>query len=351
MTNPCQEMPLKKRPENGRFGSTGPAGDVPLPDCRFGRIPARPHVPPLIAGKRNGAIRSAAFEGAVAGMQNAARTRCFRDKHFGYCTPYVWTKSATSAISSNEGFGTEIRRCESDARAESSSRQPRQQTDCATMSRVVRPSPTVLFSAAIILGTATFVAVPLLAQNLLAQNGEPPKPAEAGKAEPAKADPAKADSSKADSAKSEPAKSEPARTEPARPEPAKGGEAAKGDPVKGEAAREATNRPGESADVRAPAGPAGRGECAWLGERAVGLMWKDDLDTAFRHLELYDRFGCPGEHIQVSFRCVVRQGNLQKDPKVVDLFDNRVHACWMDPARPAEPASSPTAAVEKPGTK
>lgn len=198
-------------------------------------------------------------------------------------------------------------------------------TDCATMSRVVRPSPTILFSAAIILGTATFVAVPLLAQSLLAQNGEPSKPAEAGKAEPAK--------------------SEPAKAEPAKPDPAKGGEAVKGDTARGEAAREATNRLGDAADVHAPAGPAGRGECVWLGKRAVGLMWKDDLDTAFRHLDLYDRFGCPGEHIRLSFRCVVRQGNVQKDPKL----DERVDNCWIDPARPADPPNPPTAAVEKPG--
>jgi hypothetical protein len=237
-------------------------------------------------------------------------------------------------------------------------------TDCATMSRVVRPSPTVRFSAAIILGTATLVAVPLLAQNLLAQSGEPLKPAEAAKAEPGKSEPGKSEPAKAEPAKAEPAKAEPAKAEPAKAEPAKadtgkaepakpdakGGEAAKGDPAKSEAAKDATGRP-ESADARTPAGPAGRGECAWLGERAVGLMWKDDLDTAFRHLELYDRFGCPGEHIQVSFRCVVRQGDLQKDPKVVDLFNSRVHACWMDPARPAEPANPSTASVEKPGGK
>ncbi len=41
-------------------------------------------------------------------------------------------------------------------------------------------------------------------------------------------------------------------------------------------------------------GPAGNPECVWLGRRVVGLMWRDDLDTAFRHLDLYDRFGCPG---------------------------------------------------------
>src|SRR6202453_3873122 len=41
-------------------------------------------------------------------------------------------------------------------------------------------------------------------------------------------------------------------------------------------------------------GPAGNPECVWLGRRVVRLMWLDDLDTAFRHLDLYDRFGCPG---------------------------------------------------------
>ncbi|MGL1617790.1 hypothetical protein ACSTHL_23270, partial [Vibrio parahaemolyticus] len=38
-------------------------------------------------------------------------------------------------------------------------------------------------------------------------------------------------------------------------------------------------------------GPAGNPECVWLGRRVVRLMWRDDLDTAFRHLDLYDRFG------------------------------------------------------------
>jgi hypothetical protein len=80
-------------------------------------------------------------------------------------------------------------------------------------------------------------------------------------------------------------------------------------------------------------------------------MWKDDLDTAFRHLELYDRFGCPGEHVQIGFRCVVRQGPIdQKDSKAAtDAFNARVHSCWMNPALPAPLANPPTATVEKPG--
>ena len=47
-------------------------------------------------------------------------------------------------------------------------------------------------------------------------------------------------------------------------------------------------------------GPGGNPECVWLGRRVVRLMWRDDLDTAFRHLDLYDRFGCPGGHVQAD---------------------------------------------------
>ncbi len=62
-------------------------------------------------------------------------------------------------------------------------------------------------------------------------------------------------------------------------------------------------------------GPAGNPECVWLGRRVVVLMWRDDLDTAFRHLDLYDRFGCPGGHVQATFRCLVRFFSAI-DPKV-----------------------------------
>src|ERR1700730_6675744 len=84
---------------------------------------------------------------------------------------------------------------------------------------------------------------------------------------------------------------------------------------------------------RVMTGPAARAEFVWLGERAVGLMWRDDLDTAFRHLDLYDRVGCPGEHVQISFRCVVRQGRIdQKDQKTLDGYNVQLHLCWLDTA-------------------
>ena len=69
-------------------------------------------------------------------------------------------------------------------------------------------------------------------------------------------------------------------------------------------------------------GPGGNPECVWLGRRVVRLMWRDDLDTAFRHLDLYDRFGCPGGHVQATFRCLTRFGG-QIDPKVAETLDSR----------------------------
>src|SRR5262245_61751867 len=72
---------------------------------------------------------------------------------------------------------------------------------------------------------------------------------------------------------------------------------------------------------RALSGPAGNPECVWLGRRVVSLLWRDDLDTAFRHLDLFDRFGCPGPHIQATFRCLVRQGNI--DPKQQETLKDR----------------------------
>ena len=98
-------------------------------------------------------------------------------------------------------------------------------------------------------------------------------------------------------------------------------------------------------------GPAGNPECVWLGRRVVRLMWLDDLDTAFRHLDLYDRFGCPGGHVQATFRCLTRFGG-QIDPKVAETLSSRIHACWINPgaqpqvaANPAPPATAGNAAA------
>jgi hypothetical protein len=108
-----------------------------------------------------------------------------------------------------------------------------------------------------------------------------------------------------------------------------------------EAAKEGQKKINEIADARRLIpGPAGNPECVWLGQRVVGLLWRDDLDTAFRHLDLYDRFGCPSGHIQTTFRCLVKQGNI--DPKAPEALNSRIHACWIDPDLPATAAAQAT---------
>ena len=91
-------------------------------------------------------------------------------------------------------------------------------------------------------------------------------------------------------------------------------------------------------------GPAGNPECVWLGRRVVTLMWRDDLDTAFRHLDLYDRFGCPGGHVQASFRCLTRFGS-QIDDKVPRSLSDRIQACWINPGAQPQAAAAATPAA------
>jgi hypothetical protein len=111
-----------------------------------------------------------------------------------------------------------------------------------------------------------------------------------------------------------------------------------------DAAKETQKKINEIAEAsRLLTGPAGNPECVWLGRRVVSLLWRDDLDTAFRHLDLYDRFGCPSGHIQATFRCLVRQGSI--DPKAQESLNGRVHSCWIDPALAAV---NPPAAAQAP---
>ena len=123
------------------------------------------------------------------------------------------------------------------------------------------------------------------------------------------------------------------------------------------AAADATKEPqkiDEFAEAQhALSGPAGNPECVWLGRRVVSLLWRDDLDTAFRHLDLYDRFGCPSGQIQAAFRCLLlHSGSI--DPKAADSLNGRVQACWINPTATASPpgpsAPPPAAAVPSPTT-
>ena len=113
-----------------------------------------------------------------------------------------------------------------------------------------------------------------------------------------------------------------------------------GKPAPADAAKDSQRKTDEFADAaQAINGPAGNPECVWLGRRVVRLMWVDDLDTAFRHLDLYDRFGCPGGHVQAAFRCLTRFG-AQIDDKVPKSLSDRVHACWINPGAQPQAAAA-----------
>jgi hypothetical protein len=133
-----------------------------------------------------------------------------------------------------------------------------------------------------------------------------------------------------------------AQDQPGKPAATNSGSAA------ADASKENQRKTDEFAEAaQAINGPAGNPECVWLGRRVVVLMWRDDLDTAFRHLDLYDRFGCPGGHVQATFRCLVRFFSVI-DPKVPDSLSGRVHACWINPA--AQPQATAATAPAPSGT-
>jgi hypothetical protein len=117
-----------------------------------------------------------------------------------------------------------------------------------------------------------------------------------------------------------------------------------------DAAKEEKKKVDEFAEAaRILPGPAGHPECVWLGRRVVSLLWRDDLDTALRQLELYDRFGCPGDHLQQAFRCVVRQGEIdKKSPESIGI---RVTACWLTPTLPPVLATPATGTPPGPSSQ
>lgn len=124
---------------------------------------------------------------------------------------------------------------------------------------------------------------------------------------------------------------------------------AKGPPAKpsAEAPKENQKKIDEIAEAgRLLSGAAGNPECVWLGKRVVNLLWRDDIDTALRHLDVYSRFGCPNNHIQAAFRCLVRQGNI--DPKAQETLNSRVFACWVNPALPPAPPAAANPAAQNP---
>jgi hypothetical protein len=95
---------------------------------------------------------------------------------------------------------------------------------------------------------------------------------------------------------------------------------------------------------QAISGPAGNPECVFVGRRIVLLMSRDDLDTALRFTDLYDRFGCPGGHVQAAFRCLAKSG--YPGASKIENLPTLVHTCWINPTAqlpPPLPVAAPAA--------
>ncbi len=93
---------------------------------------------------------------------------------------------------------------------------------------------------------------------------------------------------------------------------------------------------------------AGAPECVWTGRRIVNLLWLDDMDTARRYIDLYDRFGCSSEHLKFAFRCVIEQGPI--DMKAADRLASRVHDCWIAPQETTTTSNQSTLSTTRTGT-
>lgn len=130
-----------------------------------------------------------------------------------------------------------------------------------------------------------------------------------------------------------------AQTQPAEQKPAPEAQQTPEQKAAAEAQRRSVEEFNEAAKLP---GTAGLPECVWTGRRIAALLWRDDIDTARRHLDMYERFGCPTEHLKLAFRCLVRQGNI--DPKAQERLGGRVQQCWVNPDYiAAQPAAQPAA--------
>jgi len=75
---------------------------------------------------------------------------------------------------------------------------------------------------------------------------------------------------------------------------------------------------------------AGLPECLWTGRLAASLLYRNDVDTTKRYMDLYERFGCPPDHLKLAIRCVVRLWPRQG----AEMLADRVQACWVNPDIP-----------------
>jgi len=81
-------------------------------------------------------------------------------------------------------------------------------------------------------------------------------------------------------------------------------------------------------------------ECSWVGKRTIRVLMRDDLIAADGFLKFYNAFGCPVRHLGQAFGCslIGTNGAPAKD------VEDRVDACWKNPAAKPTAAAAPQAA-------
>jgi len=102
----------------------------------------------------------------------------------------------------------------------------------------------------------------------------------------------------------------------------------------------------EAATKLSPA--AGAPECFWSGQRIASLLWRDDLGTASRYMDLYKQFDCSQNHLKLAFRCVVKQGPINLS--AAEDLASRIRDCWLSPEGPPPKTDEATNTIIE-GTK
>ena len=136
---------------------------------------------------------------------------------------------------------------------------------------------------------------------------------------------------------------QPEQAPAARPEAAKPAAAPAPEAAKAKPARPA-GRPEDERNVAAvaavpPVDPAtAQAECAWVGKRVVGLLVRDDVDTATDFTRFYAMFHCPDAHIGATLACVVSDPGASREGAALS---EHVDLCWANPSTRLLPQKPP----------
>jgi hypothetical protein len=114
-------------------------------------------------------------------------------------------------------------------------------------------------------------------------------------------------------------------------------------PANAQPGPQAPRRRPASPDERRPAtDPANSDQCAWIGQRIISLLIRDDAMAAGDFSPFYVKFGCSEEHLGLAFGCLA--ANLV--PAENGALADQAEECWRDPAVRYVPVNQGKTAAE-----